>query len=84
VRVLVTGGTGFVGGHSVAALLRAGHEVRLLVRDPARVEGALDPLEASVSDVAVGDMTDPEAVGRAVKGCDAVVHAAALFTFDPR
>lgn len=84
VRVLVTGGTGFVGSHSVAALLGAGHEVRLLVRDSARVERALGPLNVSVSDVVVGDMTDPEAVTKAVQGRDAVVHAAALFTFDPR
>ncbi|MDP9135570.1 MAG: NAD-dependent epimerase/dehydratase family protein [Actinomycetota bacterium] len=83
-RVLVTGGTGFVGSHSVAALLGAGHEVRLLVRDSARVERALGPLNVSVSDVVVGDMTDPEAIAKAVQGRDAVVHAAALFTFDPR
>jgi hypothetical protein len=84
VRVLVTGGTGFVGSHSVAALLRAGHEVRLLVRDSSRVERALGPLNVSDSDVVVGDIMDPEAIAKAVQGRDAVVHAAALFTFDPR
>jgi nucleoside-diphosphate-sugar epimerase len=43
-RVLVTGGTGFVGAHSVRALVDAGHEVRLLARAPERVRPALDPL----------------------------------------
>ena len=42
--VSVTGGTGFVGAHSVAAVLRAGHRVRLLVRDEGTVERALAPL----------------------------------------
>ena len=36
-KVLVTGGTGFTGSHTVRALVAAGHEVRLLVRDPAKV-----------------------------------------------
>ncbi|MCH7621432.1 MAG: NmrA family NAD(P)-binding protein [Chloroflexi bacterium] len=33
-KVLVTGGTGFVGSHTVAEVVRAGHDVKLLVRDP--------------------------------------------------
>ena len=41
--VLVTGGTGFVGSHTVAALLGEGHDVRLLIRDPRRVTDALTP-----------------------------------------
>jgi dihydroflavonol-4-reductase len=44
VRVLVTGGTGFVGSHTVAALTAVGHEVRLLVRSADRSEPALAPL----------------------------------------
>ncbi|MGH8970591.1 MAG: hypothetical protein ACRDV1_11660 [Actinomycetes bacterium] len=42
-RVLGTVGSGFVGSHRVAAVMRAGHEVRLLVRDKARVGVALGP-----------------------------------------
>jgi dihydroflavonol-4-reductase len=75
VLVLVTGATVFIGSHAVAALRRDGHDVRILVRDPARIAPALDPHGVRVS-VAVGDMTDPVAVAAAVKGCDAVVHAA--------
>jgi dihydroflavonol-4-reductase len=37
-KVLVTGGTGLVGSHAVAAITRGGHEVRLLVRRPSQVE----------------------------------------------
>jgi nucleoside-diphosphate-sugar epimerase len=77
VKVLVTGGTGFVGSHAVAALLGAGHDVRVLARAPEKVARVLAPLRATVADVAAGDMTDAAAVDRALDGCDAVVHCAA-------
>jgi nucleoside-diphosphate-sugar epimerase len=73
--VLVTGATGFVGSHTVAALRRDGHDVRALARDPGRVAGVLEPHGVSASAVQ-GDMTDPVSVAAAVKGCDAVIHAA--------
>jgi nucleoside-diphosphate-sugar epimerase len=84
-RVMVTGGTGFVGSHVVAALSRAGHTVRLLVRRPERIAPALGPhgVTAAVEHV-VGDATDPAAVARALAGCDAVVHAAAVYSLDSR
>lgn len=79
-RVLVTGGTGFIGAHTVAALLDAGHEPRLLVRSPDRARANLAPLGVDVSrlDLVVGDMVDPAAVARAVAGVDAAIHAAAM------
>jgi dihydroflavonol-4-reductase len=84
-RVAVTGGTGFVGSHAVAALLAAGHEVRLLVRDPARIAPAFDPLEvATPGDVVTGDVTDAEVLESLLDGCDAVVHAASIYSLDPR
>jgi len=78
VKVLVTGGTGFTGSHTVRALLAAGHGVRLLVRDPAKVARVFGPDEPGVRDVVAGDMTDEAAVGAALAGCDGVVHSAAL------
>jgi nucleoside-diphosphate-sugar epimerase len=79
-KVLVTGGTGFVGAHTVAALVEAGHEVRLLARRPERVATTLGALGVDLGklDVVEGDMVDAAAVGRAVAGMDAVIHAAAV------
>ncbi|MGW3959596.1 SDR family NAD(P)-dependent oxidoreductase [Amycolatopsis sp. NPDC005003] len=84
--IAVTGGTGFLGAHTVAALLRRGHRVRLLARDPGGVPRALAPLGADPStvDVEVGDVTDPAAAARLVAGADALLHAAGVYTFDSR
>lgn len=75
-KVLVTGATGFVGSHAAAALATAGHDVRVLARTPAKVPSVLGPLGVE-PEVVAGDMTDATAVVDAVRGCDAVVHAAA-------
>jgi nucleoside-diphosphate-sugar epimerase len=83
-RVLVTGGTGFVGSHTVAATVAAGHEVRLLVRRPEQVARSLSPLALTVEDLVAGDVLDPVAVAKALDGCEAVIHAAAIFSLDPR
>jgi dihydroflavonol-4-reductase len=77
VKVLVTGGTGFVGSHSVAALLRAGHRVHLLVRDPNKIQRVFKARGIEVDDYTVGDMADAQAVRSALVGCDAALHAAA-------
>ncbi|MEV7097650.1 SDR family NAD(P)-dependent oxidoreductase [Amycolatopsis sp. NPDC051045] len=84
--VSVTGGTGFVGAHSVAAVLRAGHRVRLLVRDESAVERALAPLgvDTGAVDVVTGDVLDRFSVNRLVRGADAVLHAASIYSFDSR
>ena len=77
--VLLTGGTGFVGSHTVPALLRRGHEPRLLVRDEGRAAAALGRHGVDPGDVeiVVGDVLDRASVDTAVDGCEAVVHAAA-------
>jgi nucleoside-diphosphate-sugar epimerase len=78
-RVLVTGGSGFVGSYAVAALLAAGHRPRLLVRDPGRTAKVLAEVGVSADLVELypGDMLDRTAVDQALDGCDAVIHAAA-------
>jgi nucleoside-diphosphate-sugar epimerase len=83
-HVLVTGGTGYVGSHSVVALTGAGHHVRVLARSPERIAATLDSLNVTEVEATVGDVTDPASVDRALDGCDAVVHAASVFSMDPR
>ena len=83
-RVLVTGGTGFVGCHSVAALVSQGHQVRLLVRSRDQVARSLSPLGVADVESVVGDVTAPQSVEEAMAGCDAVLHAAAVYSTDPR
>jgi nucleoside-diphosphate-sugar epimerase len=82
--VLVTGGTGYVGSHATAALARAGHRIRVLARSPASIPAALEPLGVDGVEAAIGDVTDPAAVEHALQGCDAVLHAASVFSTDPR
>ena len=83
-RVLVTGGTGFIGAHTVKAIHDAGHSVRLLVRDPKRIEESLHPLGVRIDDYVVGDMRDDDLVRRALEGCGAVFHAAAEVSVERR
>lgn len=83
-RVLITGGTGFVGSHIVKALQEAGHEVRLFVRDAGRIATALQPIGAGAVDHIEGEITDTERVRRAMEGCQAVIHAASIYSNDAR
>ena len=74
-RVLITGGTGFIGSHLVRSNLQAGNRVRVLVRPDSRSPNSLEGVE-----IAVGDIRDGSAVRKAVLGIDTVFHAAALVT----
>jgi dihydroflavonol-4-reductase len=80
VRVLITGGTGYVGAFTVQALLEAGHTPRLLVRNESRLARTVGAIGVDLDqvEIAAGDMTDAIAVNEAVKGVDAVIHAAAV------
>lgn len=84
--VSVTGGTGFVGAHTVAALVRAGHQVRLLARDESTVERSFAPLSVPLGavDVVAGDVLDEVGVERLMKGADAAMHVASVYSFDSR
>ena len=79
-RVLLTGGTGFIGAHTVVALLAAGHEPTLMVRNADRVRrnvGALG-VDTDALRLVKGDMTDADSVKAAVTDTEAVIHAAAM------
>jgi 3beta-hydroxy-delta5-steroid dehydrogenase/steroid delta-isomerase len=71
-RMLVTGGSGFVGANLVNELLERGHEVRSFDRAPS-------PLPAHPRlEVIEGDICDEETVAAAVAGIDTVIHTAAI------
>jgi dihydroflavonol-4-reductase len=72
--VLVTGGTGFVGGLLVARLVADGRQVRALVRRPVDRERLPDPRV----ELALGHLGDEESLARAADGCQVVYHVAGL------
>jgi uncharacterized protein YbjT (DUF2867 family) len=72
--ILVTGGTGFVGGHVVHALRQAGKPVRCLVRNRRKAA----TLAALGCELVEGDVTDPASLRRAVEDVDVVVHLVAI------
>ncbi len=76
-KALVTGASGFIGSHVVAALASSGAEVRAFDR---RAPADLP----SGADFAQGDLLDREALRRALAGCDAVFHLAALYSYARR
>ncbi|WP_113446867.1 NAD-dependent epimerase/dehydratase family protein [Rhizobium cremeum] len=77
-RILVTGGTGFVGVRTVAALHEAGHTVRILDLSPRP-----DRLPAGIPvEIVAGDITDPNTVLQAARDCDGIVHLVGLMTVD--
>jgi uncharacterized protein YbjT (DUF2867 family) len=73
-KILVTGGTGFVGGHVIHALRAEERPVRALVRD-LRKAGRLAGWGCELVE---GDVTDAASLRRAVEGCQAVVHLVAI------
>jgi dTDP-L-rhamnose 4-epimerase len=78
-KVLITGGAGFIGSHLADRLLAEGHSVRALDNLDPQVHGDVerpDYLDPSV-ELVVGDVRDREAVARALDGIDTVVHFAA-------
>ena len=76
-RLLVTGGCGFIGRHVAAELLAHGYEVRLYDALVEQVHGGHVPDTPRGAEVVVGDVRDAGALGRALGGCDGVIHLAA-------
>ncbi len=81
-KVLVTGGTGFIGNHVVRLCLERGDEVRVMVM-PGEDRSPLDGMDVEFVE---GDLLAPDSLAPAVKGMEKLYHLAALFavwTRDP-
>jgi dihydroflavonol-4-reductase len=78
-RALVTGASGFIGGHVAAALAASGAQVRAFDRAAPPPGSVPDSVE-----LVLGDVLDADAVRRAVEGCDAVFHMAAVYSYSRR
>jgi len=74
-KVLVTGGAGFIGSHLAAALVQRGDQVRVLDN---LSSGKRENLEGLPVELLVGDVRDWDTVQQAVAGCDLIFHQAAL------
>jgi len=84
-KVLVTGGCGFLGGWVVRALVRGGHDVRILdFRAETRHLDFVEPGLAASVEIGTGDVVRKEDVVEAVRGCDVAVHLAGIMTVDCR
>ncbi len=78
---LVTGASGFVGGHTVPALVAAGQRVVAMVRTPTAGEmvlGRLASAQRAAVEIRIGDVTRPETLRPAMAGVDGVVHLVAI------
>jgi len=75
VKVFLTGGTGFIGGETARQLRARGDEVVCLVRTPEKAT-ALSDLGC---ELVVGDLADEATIRRGIEGCDAAIHAAAMY-----
>jgi dihydroflavonol-4-reductase len=73
VKILVTGGTGFLGSHLVRVLLERGEDVRCLVRSTSR----RDNLQDLSVELVTGDLSDLDSIRKAIDGCSTVYHCAA-------
>lgn len=75
-RVMITGGTGFIGYHAALRLLDSGHEVCLLVRSLDKAHGLFG--ERNNLQCVKGDINDRDSLRRALRNCDAMIHSAAV------
>jgi len=73
-RLLVTGASGFLGGHVVEAFQKQGHEITVM----ARRTSDLSAVKESIDEIQYGDMTDLDSMVEASKGVDAILHCAGL------
>src|SRR5438270_14085873 len=76
-KILVTGGTGFLGAHLVPLLVQAGHDVRVIART------ALPSAWAGKVTHVKGDLRERDIVRAALEGVEAIYHLAGLVSFKP-
>ena len=83
--ILVTGGAGFIGAHTTAALLAAGHRVRVydLLTPPVHPEPVRPPWLSRDAELVIGDVRDVQALAAAMAGVDRVLHLAAYQDYMP-
>lgn len=83
-KVLLTGATGLVGVHALVEMLNHGRSVRALVRSEAKLHKCLKPFSVDTArlEIIEGDITDTAHLSTHVNGCDALVHAAGIFSND--
>lgn len=81
-KILITGADGFIGSHLTETLIRQGYKVRAFVMyNSLNSWGWLDHCDSDVKgqfEIFTGDIRDPHGVKEAMKGCDIVMHLAAL------
>jgi NADH dehydrogenase len=79
-RIALFGGTGFVGGHLLRALLEAGHEPSVLVRPGSEKK----LMESGRCNIAIGDISSREAITATLQGCDAAIYNVGILKAFPR
>ncbi len=84
-KVMITGATGFIGGHLLKAVADAGHQVTALVRSEGKLATvcSIHGIDRSTVTAVAGDILDAESVRAALAGADACIHGAAFTTLDP-
>ncbi len=83
-KIFFTGATGFIGAHTAMEFLRAGHQLRLLVRDKQAAHSWFRQRGFEVNDIVEGDMCDKTLIQNNLHGCDAVFHGAAMVSLHPK
>lgn len=76
-RVLITGGAGFIGSHLVRACVEAGNQVQVLDDFSSGHQRNLDGIDPDLLDVSVGSVVDLETIRKVAAGCDVIYHLAA-------
>lgn len=77
-KILITGGNGFIGSHAVDALAGQGCKLRCLVRKNSKLDYIQKHVDSGAVELAYGDITDKESLGKALEGMEIVYHFVAL------